>query len=149
MPYPVQNRFLYDDVAAAGVLVSEYPPGSPHDWRNFPRRNRILSGLCLGVLAVECRPFGGTMSTVNHAVEQDRDVFAVPGALDAPMSEGTNRLIQQGAKLVTCAPGHSGGILGPLPGQAGSGRPPDPGGRPGTDGGQRPGPDAGTGCPEG
>ena len=103
VPYPVQNRFLYDDVAAAGVLVSEYPPGSPHDWRNFPRRNRILSGLCLGVLAVECRPFGGTMSTVNHAVEQDRDVFAVPGALDAPMSEGTNRLIQQGAKLVTCA----------------------------------------------
>ena len=102
VPYPVQNRFLYDDVAAAGVLVSEYPPGSPHDWRNFPRRNRILSGLCLGVLAVECRPFGGTMSTVNHAVEQDRDVFAVPGALDAPMSEGTNRLIQQGAKLVTC-----------------------------------------------
>ena len=99
----MQNRFLYDDVAAAGVLVSEYPPGSPHDWRNFPRRNRILSGLCLGVLAVECRPFGGTMSTVNHAVEQDRDVFAVPGALDAPMSEGTNRLIQQGAKLVTCA----------------------------------------------
>lgn len=84
VPYPVQNRFLYDDVAAAGVLVSEYPPGSPHDWRNFPRRNRILSGLCLGVLAVECRPFGGTMSTVNHAVEQDRDVFAVPGALDAP-----------------------------------------------------------------
>lgn len=102
VPYPVQNRFLYDDVAAAGVLVSEYPPGAPHDWRNFPRRNRILSGLCLGVLAVECRPFGGTMSTVNHAVEQDRDVFAVPGALDAPMSEGTNRLIQQGAKLVTC-----------------------------------------------
>ena len=89
-------------MAAAGVLVSEYPPGAPHDWRNFPRRNRILSGLCLGVLAVECRPFGGTMSTVNHAVEQDRDVFAVPGALDAPMSEGTNRLIQQGAKLVTC-----------------------------------------------
>lgn len=85
-----------------GCWCRNIPRGPPHDWRNFPRRNRILSGLCLGVLAVECRPFGGTMSTVNHAVEQDRDVFAVPGALDAPMSEGTNRLIQQGAKLVTC-----------------------------------------------
>ena len=54
------------------------------------------------MLAVECRPFGGTMLTVNHALEQDRDVFAVPGPIDAQMSEGTNRLIQQGAKLVTC-----------------------------------------------
>ena len=100
--FPPQHRGLYEDVAAAGALVSEYPPGTPHYGRHFPRRNRILSGLALGVLAVECRPFGGTMNTVNHALEQDRDVFAVPGALDAPMSEGTNRLIQQGAKLVTC-----------------------------------------------
>ncbi|MGE4276847.1 MAG: DNA-processing protein DprA [Lawsonibacter sp.] len=102
VPFPSRNRYLYEDVAAAGVLVSEYPPGTANEGRHFPRRNRILSGLSLGVLAVECRPFGGTMSTVNHALEQDRDVFAVPGALDAPMSEGTNRLIQQGAKLVTC-----------------------------------------------
>lgn len=100
--YPPKHRYLYEDVAAAGALVTEYPPGTPNDGRNFPRRNRILSGLCLGVVAVECRPFGGTMSTVNHALEQDRDVFAVPGAIDAPMSEGTNRLIRQGAKLVTC-----------------------------------------------
>ncbi len=103
VPYPPRHRYLYEDVAAAGALISEYPPGTAVDGRQFPRRNRILSGLCLGVLAVECRPFGGTMSTVSHALEQDRDVFAVPGALDAPMSEGTNRLIQQGAKLVTCA----------------------------------------------
>ena len=100
--FPPKNGYLYQDVAAKGALISEYPPGTKHLGHHFPRRNRILSGLSLGVLAVECRPFGGTMSTVNHAVEQDRDVFAVPGALDAPMSEGTNRLIQQGAKLVTC-----------------------------------------------
>ena len=102
VPFPRENRFLYEDVAAAGALVSEYPPGTPHLGAHFPQRNRVLSGLALGVLAVECRPFGGTMSTVNHALEQNRDVFAVPGAIDAPMSEGTNRLIQQGAKLVTC-----------------------------------------------
>ena len=100
--FPPKHRFLYEDVAAMGALISEYPPGTPHYGYHFPQRNRILSGLALGVLAVECRPFGGTMSTVNHALEQDRDVFAIPGALDAPMSEGTNRLIQQGAKLVTC-----------------------------------------------
>ena len=102
VPYPARNRYLYEDVAAAGALISAYPPGSEHKGRHFPRRNRILSGLALGVLAVECRRTGGTMSTVRHAVEQDRDVFAVPGAIDAPMSEGTNWLIQQGAKLVTC-----------------------------------------------
>ena len=102
VPFPPQHRFLYEDVAAVGALLSEYPPGSPHRGFHFPRRNRILSGLSLGILAVECRPYGGTMSTVNHALEQDRDIFAIPGALDAPMSEGTNRLIQQGAKLVTC-----------------------------------------------
>ena len=102
MPFPPQNRYLYEDVAAAGALVSEYPPGERHSGWHFPQRNRILSGLCLGILAVECRLTGGTMSTVTHALEQDRDVFAVPHAIDAPMGEGTNRLIQQGAKLVTC-----------------------------------------------
>lgn len=101
MPFPPQNRYLYEDVAAVGALISEYPPGTQHLGYHFPRRNRILSGLCLGVLAVECRPFGGTMSTVHHALEQDREVFAVPGSLDAAMSEGTNLLIQQGAILVT------------------------------------------------
>lgn len=102
VPFPPQHKYLYEDVAAAGALISEYPPGTQHRGYHFPQRNRILSGLCLGVLAVECRPFGGTMSTMNHALEQNRDLFAVPGALGAPMSEGTNRLIQQGAKLVTC-----------------------------------------------
>ncbi len=99
---PRSSRFLAQDVAAAGALVSEYPPGTQVRGEHYGPRNRILSGLSLGVLAVECRPFGGTMLTVSHAIDQDRDVFAVPGAINAQMSEGTNRLIQQGAKLVTC-----------------------------------------------
>lgn len=104
VPFPSQNRYLYQDVAAAGALISEYPPGTKHRGHHFLARNRILSGLSLGVLAVECRVHSGTMSTVNHAIEQDRDVFAVPGPiLGAPMSEGPNRLIRQGARLVTCA----------------------------------------------
>lgn len=102
VPFPPRNRYLYEDVAAAGALISEYPPGTPHRGHHFLARNRILSGLSLGVLAVECRMHSGTMSTVNHAIEQDRDVFAIPGAIDAPMSEGTNFLIRQGARLVTC-----------------------------------------------
>lgn len=104
VPFPPQHRYLYEDVAAAGALISEYPPGTPHKGHHFLARNRILSGLSLGVLAVECREHSGTMSTVNHAIEQNRDIFAVPGPiLAAPMSEGPNALIRQGARLVTCA----------------------------------------------
>ena len=104
VPFPPQHRYLYEDVAAAGALISEYPPGTPHKGHHFLARNRILSGLSLGVLAVECRMQSGTMITVNHAIEQNRDVFAVPGPImGAPMSEGPNRLIRQGARLVTCA----------------------------------------------
>ncbi|MCI8423755.1 MAG: DNA-protecting protein DprA [Lawsonibacter sp.] len=102
VPFPPRNRRLYEDVAAAGALISEYPPGTPHFGRHFPQRNRILSGLCLGVLVVECRTFGGTINTLMHAGEQNRDIFAVPGMLDSPLSEGPHSLIQQGAKLVTC-----------------------------------------------
>ena len=100
--YPRDNQWLYEDVAAAGALVSEYPPGTSPTRESFPRRNRILSGLCLGVVAVECtREHSGTMSTVNLALNQDRDVFAVPGNADAPLSDGPNYLIRHGAALVT------------------------------------------------
>lgn len=98
--YPYENRYLYQDVAATGALISEYPPGTKHQGNHFPVRNRIISGLSLGVVAVECRWHSGTMLTVNRALEQERDVFAVPGNVDAPMSDGPNRLIQQGAGLV-------------------------------------------------
>ena len=99
--YPKIHRELYEDVAAAGALISEYPPGTEPRGANFPVRNRVISGLSVGVVAVESGRYGGTLSTVGHALEQDREVFAVPGPVDAPQSEGTNRLIQRGeAKLV-------------------------------------------------
>ena len=100
--YPYTSRFLVEDIAAAGTLISEYPPGTPALGDHYHARNRIISGLSLGVVAVECRLSSGTMITAGRALEQDRDLFAVPGAVDMVMSEGTNRLIQQGAKLVTC-----------------------------------------------
>ena len=103
VPYPWQNRYLYEDVAAAGALISEYPPGTPPIGEHFPVRIRIISGLALGVVAVECARRSGTMKTVEHAMEQDRDVFAIPGNIDAPMSEGPNWLLRQGARPVTCA----------------------------------------------
>ena len=100
---PKSSAYLAQDVAAVGALVSEYPPGTEALGSHYRPRNRILSGLSLGVVAVECSPSGGgTMLTVHHAQEQDRDVFAVPGAIDAPASAGTNRLIREGARLVTC-----------------------------------------------
>ena len=100
--YPRENRFLYEDVAAAGALISEYPPGTENIAGHFPIRNRIISGLSLGVVAVECEERSGTMSTVNRAWDQDRDVFAVPGPVNAPMSRGPNLIIQKAGKLVRC-----------------------------------------------
>ena len=101
VPYPWENRFLYQDVAAVGALISEYPPGTRHKAEHFPIRNRLISGLSLGVVAVECARFSGTMLTINHALEQNRDVCAVPGSIFAPMSQGPNWLLQQGARPVT------------------------------------------------
>lgn len=99
--YPWYHKELYEDVAAVGTLLSEYPPGTEPKGANFPIRNRIISGLSLGVLAVESGRSGGALLTVGHALDQDREVFAVPGPMDAPESEGTNRLIQEGAaKLI-------------------------------------------------
>jgi len=99
--FPRESRGLYEDVAAAGALISEYPPGTPHKGEHFNPRNRILSGLCLGVLAVECESRGGTMLTVNHALEQGREVYAIPIGLSEQCARGTNRLIRdRKAKLV-------------------------------------------------
>lgn len=103
VPFPPQHRFLYDDVAAVGALISEHPPGTPHHGYHFPVRNRILSGLSLGVVAVECRVQSGTMITIRRSLDQDRDVFAVPGPVDAPMSQGPLQLLRQGARPATCA----------------------------------------------
>ena len=101
--YPKVNRGLYEDVACVGTLISEYPPGTEPRGSHFPVRNRIISGLSTGVLVVESPRTGGALLTAGHALEQNRDVYAVPGTIDAPASAGTNRLIQEGAaKLVTC-----------------------------------------------
>ena len=103
--YPACNRWLYQDVLAAGAVVSENPPGTrPEGWR-FPIRNRIISGLSLGVVVVEAaEKRSGSLITAQDALDQGRDVFAVPGPADVPMSGGTNFLISRGeAKLVRSA----------------------------------------------
>ena len=95
--YPAGNRQLYDDVAAAGALVSEYPPGTAPDGWRFPARNRILSGLAVATVVVEAPASSGALITANTALDQGRDVFAVPGPINAAASLGCNRLIQDGA----------------------------------------------------
>jgi DNA processing protein len=101
--YPAENRNVYEDIAAAGLLLSEYPPGTRAEGQHFPARNRIISGLSLGVLVVEAPPGSGAMITANHALEQGRDVFAVPGNIDNREAEGSHRLIREGAILAARA----------------------------------------------
>ena len=106
--YPPESRYLYEDVAAAGVLLSEYPPGAePAGW-HFPVRNRILSGLCIATLVVEAPERSGALITAGTALEQGRELYAVPGPIDAPTSIGCNQLIRDGAIMVT----EAGDLLG-------------------------------------
>jgi DNA processing protein len=98
--YPPENRQLYQDIPEHGALVSEFPLGAPPEARNFPIRNRIISGLALGVVVIEAGIKSGTAITVRYALDQGREVFAVPGPIDSPTSAGPHRLIQDGAKLV-------------------------------------------------
>ena len=98
--YPPEHAALAQQAAESGALVSEHPLGARPSAQNFPRRNRLLSGVSLGVLVVEAPHDSGAMWTVRHAVDQNRDVFAVPGSVFSPGSRGPNRLIQDGAKLV-------------------------------------------------
>ena len=95
--YPRSNRDLYRDVACRGCLISEFPPGTPPLGRNFPRRNRIISGLCCGVVVVEAPEKSGALITAQLALYQGRDVFAVPGNVDAACSAGSNGLLREGA----------------------------------------------------
>lgn len=100
---PVSNLKLFDEICKKGVVLSEYPPDTHASEYTFPQRNRIISGLCRGVLVVEAANKSGSLITADCALEQGRDVFAVPGDIDKPRSFGTNKLIVQGATAVTCA----------------------------------------------
>lgn len=101
--YPAENQDLYDRIAETGLLISEMPLGIPPQARHFPRRNRIISGLALGVLVVEAAPRSGSLITARLAGEQGREVFAVPGSPLDPRSRGANNLIRQGAVLTETA----------------------------------------------
>lgn len=99
VPYPSENRGLMDKIAGSGCVISEFPPGTSPDKENFPRRNRIISGLSLGVLVIEATSDSGSLITAGYALEQGREVFAIPGNITALTSEGTNELIRRGAIL--------------------------------------------------
>lgn len=99
--YPASNRALYADTARQGCLLTEFPPGTPPIGWNFPKRNRIISGLCCGVLVVEAPEKSGALITARAAADQGRDVFVVPGNIDVPTCVGSNALLRDGAIAVS------------------------------------------------
>jgi DNA processing protein len=98
--YPPENQELYEEIVSKGAVITEYPFGTPPSGSNFPARNRIISGISLGVVVVEANEKSGSLITAKLALEQGREVFAVPGSIDSAGSRGTHKLIKQGAKLI-------------------------------------------------
>jgi DNA processing protein len=101
--YPSRNVQLCERIVQRGVVVSEYPIGTPPLPANFPRRNRIIAGLSLGTVVVEAALKSGSLITARQALEQGKDVFAIPGSIHSPQSRGCHALLKQGAKLVETA----------------------------------------------
>lgn len=114
--YPPENRELADKITESGCIISEFPLGTQPLSEHFPRRNRIISGLARGVLVVEAAEQSGSLITARYALDQGREVMAVPGPINAASSRGSNRLIKQGAQLVDCVEDILDALaLGPLP----------------------------------
>lgn len=103
VPYPYQNRKIYEQVKEKGLLISDYPLHTKPQPSNFPRRNRIIAGLCAGLVVIEAALRSGSLITANKALEQGRDVFAVPSSPLDPRGQGVNHLIKTGAPLVESA----------------------------------------------
>ncbi len=98
--YPAENKKLFDQILEQGLFLTEYPIGTKPDAGNFPKRNRIISGMSCGVLITEAGQKSGALLTAMYALDQNREVFAVPGQVNSGKSAGTNNLIKNGAKLV-------------------------------------------------
>lgn len=113
--YPREHRFLYEDIAARGVILSEYPPGTEHMAGHFPVRNRIISGLSLGVVVIEAPERSGALITAGRALDQGKDVFAIPGQVGDHHCAGSNALLRDGAGVVTDAWDVLGGYAGKFP----------------------------------
>lgn len=99
--YPKENAKYYREISEKGLIISEYIVGTAPESKNFPQRNRIISGLSDGVLVVEARKNSGTMITTDFALEQGKELYVIPGNITSNLSAGTNNLIKEGAKLVT------------------------------------------------